>query len=86
MKYHRLAGDDRLPDGYQMTGDEVVGARGTFGEVGAEYEIDWEIGTGIDIFAFEAGGYCNGPRCLDCGKAKCQHCDKGWAYRKDCNG
>lgn len=28
----------------------------------------------VDMFAYEGGTYCNGPRCESCGFAFCQHC------------
>lgn len=31
-------------------------------------------GKDIDIFAFEEGGYHNGPRCSVCGFGFCHHC------------
>lgn len=43
------------------------------------------VGQGVDIFAYEGGGgYCNGPRCVDCGEAKCHHCNKDW-WKEDCS-
>jgi hypothetical protein len=39
----------------------------------------------IDIFAYEAGEFCNGPKCLDCGAAKCHHCNPDF-YEEECSG
>lgn len=30
----------------------------------------------IDIWAYESGNYCNGPRCKNCGYGFCHHCQK----------
>jgi hypothetical protein len=39
----------------------------------------------IDIFAYEYGEYCNGPKCEVCGKGFCHHCNPE-CYDEECNG
>lgn len=36
---------------------------------------DFAGDTDIDHFAGISHGYHNGPRCLDCGRAACEHCE-----------
>ena len=31
----------------------------------------------VAIFAYEAGDYHNGPRCINCGYGFCHHCQEG---------
>jgi hypothetical protein len=31
----------------------------------------------LDIFAYEAGSFHNGPRCVNCGYGFCHHCQAG---------
>ena len=38
--------------------------------------------TEVDFFATEYGHH-NGPRCLDCGRSGCEHCDLG-IYQEEC--
>lgn len=51
---------------------------------------DWDtseslIHSGVDIFAFEGGGpYCNGPKCVNCGMAKCHHHYHEW-WKEECS-
>lgn len=37
----------------------------------------------IDIFAYEAGEYHNGPLCIRCGKGSCHHCHPE-IYTEEC--
>lgn len=30
----------------------------------------------IDPFAYSSGAYCNGPKCADCGREGCWHCNR----------
>lgn len=39
--------------------------------------------SGVDYFAYEAGQYCNGPICADCGLGFCHHC-KPELYQSEC--
>lgn len=49
-----------------------------------QYEIDtrghqWQIDSfdgELDIFAYEAGDFHNGPRCVKCGYGFCHHCQE----------
>lgn len=37
----------------------------------------------IDIFAYEADSFCNGPLCLTCGRTGCHHCNPQM-YDEEC--
>lgn len=51
---------------------------------------DWDteeptvVGTEVDVMAFEAGEYHNGPRCAVCGYGFCHHCND--SPQIDCPG
>lgn len=79
---------------FQVTMGEPRGFDPEFAEypdyAPADIEND-DVGTqalyqGIDVFAYESGPMCNGPRCVACGAARCHHCDNGESiYTEDCS-
>ena len=47
--------------------------------------IDGDDDPTIDLFAGVSEGFHNGPRCLDCGRVGCHHCDPEM-YQEECPG
>jgi len=41
---------------------------------GKHEELHNMIYAGVDVFAYNAGQFHNGPKCYDCGESKCHHC------------
>lgn len=75
MKRHRLAMEPGLTRGQEALFAHLVEDFDTTESLMAR---------GVDIFAFDGGPYCNGPRCVDCGTAKCHHHHKQW-WKEECN-
>lgn len=85
-KHHRLRTKKGAP--YQVGPDSPgygVTTEKTYPD-GTTTTVGWEIAENIDVFAFQSGNFCNGPKCVDCGMARCQHHSPEWIYKPDCRG